>query len=386
MAQTPAPAADPLEVVRQLSSAPRLGGTKGSHDARDYIAGILDSLGLDVRLQPFTYLGWEYDEWPSLELVSPSRQEIECAPVAFSEESGGVLEGRVWEDGRVIPIPELFEFVRLAVGDDRIRRASILVQPTDGPAWPLPSTSRNFQEPMAHVSKADGERILAMLRRGEDVRVRLRTFGRHRPGMQDANVIGRLEGDSGEIVVVGGHYDSAWLCPGAIDNATGVAAMLEVARRAVERGVRRTFEFVAFAAEEWWLFGSEYFVLEAVRADTIGAYKAMINCDPLGPGDTLECWVGPERFRGAVDRVLDEIGVFDSYPVVYRDPKSGSDHYPFWLEGIPVVFPIFIPHPPEYHRSTDVIDAVRPEKVHAIIEILDALAKTVDRPGSQHGR
>jgi hypothetical protein len=375
-----------MEVIRELSSTPRLGGSESSHDARDYIAGLLDSLGLAVRLQPFTYVGWEYEEWPELEVVSPIRENIECAPVAFSEASGGVIEGRVWEDGKVIPIPELFEFVRLAVGDDRTRRASILVQPTDGPAWPLPNVSRNFQEPTAHVSKADGERILAMLRRGEDVKVALRTFGRHRPGAQDANVVARLEGESDEIVVVGGHYDSAWLCPGAIDNATGVAAMVEVARRAVERGVRRTFEFVAFAAEEWWLFGSEYFVLEAVRGGKIGDYKAMINCDPLGPGDTLECWVGPERFRGTVDRVFAELGVFDKYPVLYRDPKSGSDHYPFWLEGVPVVFPIFIPHPPEYHRSTDVIEAVRPEKVAAIIDILDAVASAVDRPGSEYGR
>jgi len=378
-------ALEPLDVISELASTPRLGGSEGSDRARDYIAEALDSLGLTVRLQPFRYLGWEYDEWPVLELVSPGQETFECAPVAFSEASGAVIEGAVWEDGRVIPIPQLFEFVRLAVGREGTRQASILVQPTDGPAWPLPNTSRNFQEPTVHVSKADGERILAMLARGEDVRVRMQTFGQHRPGTKDANVIARLEGESDEIVVVGGHYDSAWLCPGAVDTATGVAAMLEVARRTVERGVKRTFEFIAFAAEEWWLFGSEYFVLEAVRRGEIGAYKAMINCDPLGPGDTLECWVGPERLRGAVDRILDELGVFDTYPVVYREPKSGSDHYPFWLEGIPVVFPIFLPHPPEYHRSTDVIAAVRPEKVHAIIDILDALAKAVDRPGSSYG-
>src|SRR5262249_61016469 len=111
----------------------------------------------------------------------------------------------------------------------------------------------------------------------------LQSFGDHRAGTRDANVVARLDGESDEVVVLGAHYDGAWLCPGAIDNATGVAVMLEAARRAVERGVRRSFEFVAFAAEEWWLFGSEYFVLEAVRRGEVGRVQASVNIAPPRP-------------------------------------------------------------------------------------------------------
>ena len=53
-----------------------------------------------------------------------------------------------------------------------------------------------------------------------------------------------------EIVVVGAHYDSVLGCPGANDNATGVAAVLELARRFAQRPHRRTIRFVAFVNEE----------------------------------------------------------------------------------------------------------------------------------------
>src|SRR5688500_17941733 len=61
-----------------------------------------------------------------------------------------------------------------------------------------------------------------------------------------------LDGDpsTSENLVVGSHYDTVPHCPGANDNATGVAAMLELARRFRERHCRHTLRFVAFVNEE----------------------------------------------------------------------------------------------------------------------------------------
>jgi Zn-dependent M28 family amino/carboxypeptidase len=235
---------------------------------------------------------------------------------------------------------------------------------------------------MLYVSKGDGDRIRKLAQEG-DVVVRLETFGRHVPGMVDWNVIGRLDGESDEIVVVGSHYDTAINCPGAMDNASGVAVMAETARRAKERGTKRTFEFIPFAAEEWMLYGSEHFVEELTRSGAIDRYKGMVNCDPLGPGDTLECWTGPEFLRGQVDRILHELGVFDRHPVVYREPKTGSDHYPFWLRGVPVCFPIFMPPPHEYHQQTDTTSIVDLAKLDTIVSIVDGVAQALDRPADQ---
>lgn len=370
-----------LGVVRELAEGigPRLGGSEGSHRARDYLAELLAGMGFDVRLQPFTYVGWEYERPPEIELVAPSEEQLHPAAMAFTQASDGPIEGTVWEDGIVPAIPGVFEFTRLAVGEDGQRRASIYVPPQDGPAFPLPNVSRTFMEPALYVPRAEGERIQKHLAEGTEVRVQLQTFGHHEPRLTDANVVAKLPGELEDRIVVSSHYDTAWNSPGAMDNASGVAAMVEVARRIKERGPRHTFEFVAFAAEEWWLFGSEYFVSEAVYRGEIGLYKGVVNCDPLGPGDTLSVWVGPGFLRGIADQVLADLGVFDRYEVAFTEPHTGSDHRPFWERGVPACFPIFVPVPPEYHQPSDTMAIVDLEKLGTIVEVVDGVARALDR-------
>jgi Zn-dependent M28 family amino/carboxypeptidase len=67
-----------------------------------------------------------------------------------------------------------------------------------------------------------------------------------------SNVEGILDGRgrAQELVVIGAHYDSVSGCPGANDNATGVAALLELAHRFASRAQHRTVRFVAFVNEE----------------------------------------------------------------------------------------------------------------------------------------
>ena len=68
-------------------------------------------------------------------------------------------------------------------------------------------------------------------------------------GIQVSNLILEIPG-SDEIVVIGAHYDSAGYAPGADDNASGVAALLELARRFKDVKTKRTLRFVAFVNEE----------------------------------------------------------------------------------------------------------------------------------------
>jgi Zn-dependent M28 family amino/carboxypeptidase len=74
-------------------------------------------------------------------------------------------------------------------------------------------------------------------------------------GVECANVIAGLRGARPEIVLVGAHYDTVAGCPGADDNASGVAALLAIARRMAGSKPERTVRFVAFANEEEPFFG-----------------------------------------------------------------------------------------------------------------------------------
>lgn len=73
------------------------------------------------------------------------------------------------------------------------------------------------------------------------------------------NIIAEISGTSriDEIIIVGAHYDTVWLSPGANDNASGVAAMLEIARNLAGMNPERTIRFVAFSNEEQPFAGSD---------------------------------------------------------------------------------------------------------------------------------
>lgn len=76
---------------------------------------------------------------------------------------------------------------------------------------------------------------------------------------QYRNIVVELHGreSRSEIIVVGAHYDTSWLTPGADDNASGIAGMLEIARRLRDTKLKRTIRFIAFTNEELPFFGGD---------------------------------------------------------------------------------------------------------------------------------
>lgn len=386
MPADPAPAQAPPGIgmagaIRDLAVGigPRLGGSPAAEQAAAYVASALAGLGLEVESQELSYIGWEYVDQPRACVLGQEEEELVCAPVAFSGATDGPVEGMVVPDGRLIGSPRILEFERLSIVVDGRRRGALLLVPAvDGPPYPLPLSDLTFQEPSVYVSREAGTALRERCRRG-DVRVRIETFGRHVPGTRDANVIGLLPGKRKGRIVVGAHYDSAWRSPGAVDNASGVAAVLELAHRATARPRRHTLEFVAFAGEEWWSFGARYFVMELQRRETSPPVRAMLNCDPLSDGDTLELWAAPDRLVGRVDQIVQDTGLDNRFPILYREPSSGSDHYPFWLAGIPVVYPVFTPTPAHYRQPTDMPETVDHERLEAIVDFLDRVLLSLDR-------
>lgn len=185
------------------------------------------------------------------------------------------------------------------------------------------------------------------------------------------NVIGVLPGKKKGCVVVGAHYDHLGMAgpdvisqnigrphPGADDNASGVAVLIELANvLGKSLSPERDIIFAAFTAEESGRTGSKRFISEGLAGQCIG----MINIDTvgrlgrkkllvLGAGSARE-W--PHIFRGAgfvtgveVETVSEEL--------------DSSDHKSFHDAGIPAVQLFSGPHP-DYHRPSDTQDRIDPE-------------------------
>lgn len=170
-----------------------------------------------------------------------------------------------------------------------------------------------------------------------------------------ANVIGVLPGTDArlndEYIVVASHLDS-WVGPkvepdtiynGAVDNAGGIAAMLEVARvLSAGGGAKRSVLFFATAAEEKGLLGSDYFVahplvplndiVAAISVDGLMAFHDFAGIVALGAEHST---LGEISLAAAGS--IDAIHMPD--PIPGRGNLALSDQYPFLRVGIPVLFP-----------------------------------------------
>jgi aminopeptidase YwaD len=181
-----------------------------------------------------------------------------------------------------------------------------------------------------------------------------------------ANVIGILPGydpvRAAEVVVVGAHYDhlgrsGGTVYPGADDNASGTAVVLELARAfAVAGGAPRTLVFVLFSGEEVGLLGSRHFVRNPVVP--LSQTVAMINFDMVGRlGDRPLGVGGVATGSGLADIVSDAAHRLGITLTERGGPGHASDHAAFYGAGIPVLFFHTGTHA-DYHRPSDTADKI----------------------------
>ncbi|MBX3188290.1 MAG: M28 family peptidase [Labilithrix sp.] len=209
-----------------------------------------------------------------------------------------------------------------------------------------------------------------------------------------------------EIVVVGAHYDSAAGAPGADDNASGVAALLAIARALSGTTPRRTLRFVAFVNEEppfFWnpTMGSLVYaqackargddVVAMLSLETLGYYRDEPGSQKYPPivsafypdrGD----FVGFVGNLGSRSLVREAIGTFRG---AARFPSEGaalpsfvtgvgwSDQWSFWQVGYPGVMvtdtaPFRNPH---YHRASDRPDTLDYARLAHVTRGLVAVVK-----------
>ena len=198
------------------------------------------------------------------------------------------------------------------------------------------------------------------------------------------NIIARRNspGEPQALFIVGAHYDTVPGCPGADDNASGIAVMLETARLLSLTPLDRRVEFVAFAMEEYGYWGSSHYVNQLRRAGR--SVEGMLALECVGYTSHAP---GSQRVPPGLPIRLPDVGTFlgvigsrDSTAlleawaraaagvqalehVAFQLPDRGesmpearlSDHSPFWDAGHPALLltdTAFLRNP-HYHQQSD---------------------------------
>ncbi|WP_114752491.1 M20/M25/M40 family metallo-hydrolase [Pleomorphovibrio marinus] len=207
--------------------------------------------------------------------------------------------------------------------------------------------------------------------------------------LKGKNVVGMIPGAHPELkeeyIVIGAHFDHLGykldedgpktIFPGADDNASGVAGILEIARLilAFEEQPQRSLVFVAFDAEESGLIGSEYFV-NAQKPFSNDAIKAMFSLDMIGMFDTvnklkLKGWQTLEN----ADELLALAQGRQEIPVKTKfEIERATDTWPFGKVGIPAIY-VSTGLKSPYHQPEDTADLLDYEGMAKISSFMTGL-------------
>lgn len=195
------------------------------------------------------------------------------------------------------------------------------------------------------------------------------------------NILVVVPGQTDEHVIVGAHYDAVKGSPGADDNASGAAMLLELAREFNATPCRRTILFIAFSGEEIGLLGSHAYL--AYPRIPLSKTVAMINLDMVGRLATGKLIAMGSASGDTFERTLQEANT-DALDIHFANNDLGrSDHVAFYMKDIPSVH-FFTGAHPEYHSPGDTIDRLDYAGMNRIQRLvsrfLRRLANDSDRP------
>lgn len=185
-------------------------------------------------------------------------------------------------------------------------------------------------------------------------------------GRTSQNIIASKEGRGKPVrVVIGAHYDAKGRAPGANDNGSGVAVILEVARAVKDKWLASSVDFVAFGAEEMidknpdhHHYGSRYYVNQLSSSSSV---VGMISIDMVGVGSSFKAGSSKAASRPMVKLVITE-GSRLGYSIGYYSIGERSDHEAFENKGIPSAW-IGWRVDPNYHTVRDTYDKIRPNNI-----------------------
>lgn len=207
-------------------------------------------------------------------------------------------------------------------------------------------------------------------------------------GSQGINIIGQLNGtdNHNEVYIIDGHYDTVSRTPGADDNASGTAGMLEVMRVLSQFNSKTSIKFIGFDKEELGLIGSRHYARNKNPNEKI---LGLINFEMIGytctnqpecinfPNADTSIYNIKSSFADTLSDAFVQIGATHvpnlKITAVTDDGDSNfrrSDHAPFWDIGVDALFLTDGANfrTPHYHQTSDRLQTLDTEFMTQIVK------------------
>ena len=381
-------AARVLAHIEQLAGeiGPRVAGSEGEARAVAYIAGEFREAGYAVEQLRFRPPDSPFR--PASVMVAETR--LDALPL------GGSADGEVAGPAVYVGLAEADDVAvrslegAVAIADRgtitflakyeavRAAGAAALVIVNTEPGVFLGTLQREVEIPVVAVGSEWRDLLLGAAAAGREVRVTVPAAAE----VESVTVLARADPERPCTVLVGGHHDTVPGSPGANDNASGVAHVLELARAFAADGLDPGLCFATFGAEESGLHGSREL---ASRLAAEGALpQAMVNLDVTGIGPRVEV-IGSLELVERTLEMAEDLGIPaapGSLP-----PNASSDHASFAAHRVPVLF-FTSGEFAEIHTPRDTVDRIEAAELErvgrlafaAISDLLASLSQEREGP------
>lgn len=340
--------------------------------------------GVEVQYQPFSF---SVNTFPSKMKVEVDGEELLAGVDYLADPSSPSIKGTyplLWIDYRHLQNPVLFDSI-ISASQAAVQVVGVIdTLPTLNPAeqnrlkkllytqngnlkgiiqltnkkllWSV--AGEQNQVPLLHVAASKLPRTTAV--------VKLDIHAELKPNHVAQNVIGFIKGTKqpDSIIALTAHYDhlgqmgKSTYFPGANDNASGTAMLLDMAKHYSQTPPQYSILFIAFAAEEAGLIGSNYYV-NAQPVYPLEKMKFLINMDLMATGEKGIMAVNGLVFENeykALVKINDDKKYLST--VQARGKAANSDHYWFAEKGVHCFFFYLMGDFPSYHDPGDKAEIV----------------------------
>lgn len=391
--------------LNNLCKTPRYSGSEEEKKAAQFIKKQFIRFGLKARQEKYKFPNWNYSFSDVKLTVAGKTRSIQSIPMGYSASTPdeGITAPLIYLGGAAKKDLEGVDFngkIGLVMGDLHgcpatpdilIRlnnsglRAILVFSPEFPYSWPVslnfPTEWKDYIKlPLACLPYLAVYPLLKKNLETAKIKIKAKSFNDI-----SANIIGEVKGRIDETIVVCGHYDTPHLCPGANDNGSGTAFVMELARVFGKTRPYRTLRFIALGGEEKRSIGAWRHITQ--KSNHLEKVVFAINADTLGSivGRNIIHLTGHPQLRKFIRDLARENNFTTEIPKEIS--PWWTDHFSFNLCGVPSIWfhrPNCLKGYWEVHSIHDNLENISPaaiaRAVGLSVKIIDATANSRTMP------
>ncbi len=340
-----------LDIIKQLSKKPRIAGY--NKEIFIFLSQKLKKLGYEIIVKEYQFTGWKNIQKPVLRI---NNKKVKVLPLIWS--GSGKVKGKLKLVGKFKTF-EAYEWMRWSILS-RGKTVGYIISRPDM-VWLQPVDNKS-ELPYFMVYP----QVCKQLKEDCNVMVEGSVKNKFIKGLKIRNIM--TKNDNKNRIIICAHYDSMFDAPGANDNATGVAAVLELASKLQNKNI----QFILFDAEEWNKTGS-YAYVNSLNENELNKIKVVINIDMIGSKIGMPFIICSKKYNKKIEIIKNRV---NKKIKILNDIRAPFDYWPFYKKNVLIIH--FGCSPYKYcHHHGDTIDKISLKPMNQIIKIVEEIIKGI---------